>query len=515
MPDATRDPALPEEPVEGPEHSIDEHLAEGDDPGEGGGVVGLTLGIAVFVLILVLPAPAGLEPDGQRVAAVAGLMAIWWMTEALPLPATALLPIALFPILGVMPTSAATAPYANEIVFLFLGGFMIALAMQRWGLHRRIALAIVARVGVEPRRLVLGFMIATGFLSMWISNTATAVMMLPIGLAILTLIGRERGNLGVGLMLAIAYAASIGGVATLIGTPPNAILAAAASEMLGRTIGFAEWMMVGLPVAVVMMILTWLLLVHFLYPVEAESGDEGSARAVIAEERASLGPLSRGERIVAIVFTVTALAWTMRDPKVLGAFEIPGIATFFPLLTDAAIAMIAALLLFAIPVSLRTRTFALDWKWAVKAPWGVLLLFGGGLSLARGFETTGLAVWIGQQVAILQDVPLIVVILAVATLFCFLTELTSNTATSTMGMPIMAGVAAGVGADPLSLMAAAALASSMAFMLPVATPPNAIVFASGYVTIKQMIRAGIWLNLISILLVTFAGYYMITAVLGP
>lgn len=512
MAEATREPVPANPGTVTPAAVIDKHDREGDDPGEGGGAIGLTLGVVVFGLILLLPAPAGLEPEAQRVAAVAGLMAIWWMTEALPLPATALLPIALFPLLGVMSTSAAAAPYANEIIFLFLGGFMIALAMQRWDLHRRIALAIVAAVGVQPRQLVLGFMIATGFLSMWISNTATAVMMLPIGIAILTLLEREKGNLGVGLMLGIAYAASIGGVATLIGTPPNAILAAASSELLGRTIGFAEWMMIGFPLAAVMMIITWFLLVRFLYPLERSVGDDSAAREVIVAERTSLGRLSRGERIVATVFTVTAAAWILREPKAFGAFEVPGIATFFPMVTDATIAIGAALLLFAIPVSLRTRTFALNWNWAVKAPWGVLLLFGGGLSLARGFETTGLAAWIGEQVTILQNVPLIVLLGVVTALFCFLTEITSNTATATMGMPIMAGVAAGVGADPLSLMAAAALASSMAFMMPVATPPNAIVFASGNVTIRQMVRAGIWLNIVAITLVTFVAYFVLTAV---
>lgn len=476
--------------------------------------IGLLAGLALFVIVLLLPPVPGLRPEGQSVAAVATLMAIWWMTEAIPLPATALLPIVLFPLLGVMPTGSATAPYANELIFLFMGGFLIALAMQRWGLHRRIALNIVRRVGTSPRRLVLGFMLATGFLSMWISNTATSVMMLPIGIAILALLEEESGPLGTALMLAIAYAASIGGVATLIGTPPNAILAAAASEMLGRSIGFAEWMAVGLPLAAVMLLITWVLLVRVLFPLAAGSLGQAEAARLVAGEHAALGSMSRGEKAVAVVFTCTAVAWVIRAPKEIAGVEIPGINTLFPLVSDAMIAVAGALVLFVIPVSLRRRTFALDWDWAVRIPWGVLILFGGGLSLAAGFEETGLAAWIGLQVGGLQALPPILVFAAVATLFVFLTELTSNTATATMGMPIMAGVASGLATDPLGLMATAALASSMAFMLPVATPPNAVVFGSGRVSIREMMRAGLWLNLLSIALVTFVAYFLLGTIFG-
>ncbi|HEX6939180.1 MAG TPA: DASS family sodium-coupled anion symporter [Longimicrobiales bacterium] len=478
---------------------------------------GLWLGAGAFLLILLLPTPAGLSPEGQRVAAVAALMATWWMTEAIPLPATSLLPIALFPALGVMSAGEATAPYANHVIFLYLGGFLIALAMQRWGLHRRIALGVVALVGTAPRRLVLGFMLATGFVSAWMSNTATVVMMLPIALAILALLEEDgTGPLGAALMLGVGYAASIGGVATLVGTPPNAIFAAAAEEILGRDIGFVEWMYVGVPFALVMLFASWFVLARVLFRLPAGTAADAAARAMVREQRAALGRMRAGERVVAIVFLATAAAWIMGGPKTIAGVTIPGIATFLPRVADSTIAIVGALALFLIPVATDDgrRVPVLDWDTAVQVPWGVLLLFGGGLSLARGFEISGLSAWIGGSVGYLSTLPDVGIIAAVVTLFTFLTELTSNTATATMGMPILAGIAAGVGADPLTLMAAAALASSMAFMLPAATPPNAIVFGTGRVTIRQMVRAGIWLNGIAIVLVTLTVYFGIIGVFG-
>jgi len=478
--------------------------------------LGLFLGPVLFILVLVLPGAEGLSPDAQRVAAVATLMAVWWMTEALPLPATALLPIVLFPALGVLPAGRATAPYANDLIFLFMGGFFIALAMQRWELHRRIALAVVGIVGTEARTVVFGFMLATAFLSAWISNTATTVMMLPIGMAILALLEEDTsGPLGTAIMLGIAYSASIGGVATLIGTPPNAVLAAGADTLLGRRIGFLEWMYVGVPVTVIMLPITWFLLVRVLFPIPKGAAGAGAAtRQVIQKERASLGPMSRGEWTTAIVFGLTAFSWIMREPKQFGSLTIPGIGTYLPMVSDSTIAVAAALILFALPVSLQRGQFALDWEWAQRIPWGILLLFGGGLSLAQGFEVSGLAVWIGEQVQIFGGLPTLALVALVAALFIFLTEITSNTATATMGMPIMAGVALGIGADPLSLMAAAALASSMAFMLPVATPPNAIVFGTGKVSVTQMARAGVWLNLTGVVVITFLAYSLVLLVFG-
>ncbi len=478
--------------------------------------VGLFLGAAAFFIILFLPAPSGLSVAGWRTAAVAVLMAVWWMTEALPIPATALLPLALFPALGVLPAPAASSPYANELIFLFMGGFLLAVTMERWGLHKRIALAIMSWVGTSPSRLVLGFMLATAFISMWISNTATTAMMLPIALAVGEML-RPPDNaagvyhFGIALMLGVAYASSIGGVATLIGTPPNAVLAGAASEMLHQKIGFVQWMGVGVPVAAVMLPLTWLLLTRVLH----RPGDlHGDVAGLIAEERAGLGRMSRGEKITAMVFVLTALAWVLRSQKTIGSVTIPGLQTWLPELSDSTIAMAAAVALFIIPVDWRRGDFCLDWKTARRIPWGVLVLFGGGLSLAVAMDKSGLAKWIGGAVSGLGAVHAILIVAAVAALIVFLTELTSNVATASMAMPVMAGAAVGLGMHPLLLMTTAGLAASMAFMLPVATPPNAIVFSSGYLTIPQMARAGFFLNLLSIVVITTAATLLIPYLLA-
>lgn len=478
--------------------------------------VGLLAGPVVFVLLLLLPAPAGLSFVGWRTAAVASLMAIWWTTEAIPIPATALLPLPLFPLLGVLDMGNAAAPYADELIFLFMGGFFIAAAMQRSGLHKRIALSIVHAVGTRPHRLVLGFMLATAFLSMWISNTATATMMLPIALAVGEMLrpADTEGpyEFGISLMLGIAYGASIGGVSTLIGTPPNAVLAATAQELAGVRIGFGQWMLVGIPVTAILLPLCWLVLTRIMYP---PGNLAGGAEEIIQREREALGPISRAERIVGVVFVVTALAWIFRSPKVLGDVVIPGITSIAPGVTDATIAMAASLLLFAIPLDLRRGEFVLDWPSAKRIAWGVLILFGGGLSLARAMDESGLATWIGSVVVGLQGVPFWVLLLAVVALMVFLTEITSNAATTAMAMPVMAGAALALDQPAIVLMAGAALSASMAFMLPVATPPNAIVFGSSYLTIPQMMRAGFVMNLIAIGLITLVAVFLIPAVLGP
>jgi sodium-dependent dicarboxylate transporter 2/3/5 len=489
--------------------------------------IGLLVGALVFAGLLASPAPAGLSDEGWRTAAVALLMALWWMTEAVAIPVTALLPLVLFPALGVLSASDAAAPYAHELIFLFMGGFFLAAGMERWGLHRRVALGILGAVGTSPERLVLGFMLATGFLSMWISNTATAAMMFPIGVAVAALFAPGAGHedaaeprsaagagsgdpspnpLGVCLMLGIAYGASIGGVATLIGTPPNAVLAGAADELLGVQIGFLQWMMIGVPVAGLMLPLTWLLLVKVLHP---PGGLRGDAVDVLARERASLGPRTVPETRVAGIFVLTALAWILREPKAFGAFTLPGLQTFMPELRDSTIAMAGALALFLLPSGADDRGAGdgqrlLEWPRAKTIAWGVLVLFGGGLSLARAMDRSGLAAWIGGAVEGLGVVPPVLIVGAVALIFVFLTEITSNTATATMAMPVMAGAAVGLGMSPLTLMTAAALVSSMAFMLPVATPPNAIVFGSDHLTIPIMARAGLLLNLLAVAVVTAA-----------
>jgi len=442
-------------------------------------------------------------------------MAAWWITEAIPIPATALLPLVLLPALGLSDMHDAAAPYANDVVFLSMGGFIIALAMQRCGLHRRMALAIVQRVGTSPRRLVLGFMVASAFLSMWISNTATTALMLPIAIAVAEMFRPDdvdgRYDFGVGLMLAIAYAATIGGVSTLIGTPPNTVFAGAANQLLGIEVGFVEWMALGVPVAVVSLPLVWLVLTRWLYPPGRLRGD---ADALLEQERRNLGVMSRAERVVMIVFVAAALAWIFRSPKSIGSLTIPGIQSVLPDVRDSTIAIAAALALFLIPVDWRRGEFAMDWETTKKLPWGVMVLFGGGLSLAAAMQSSGLAQSIGSVVADLRDLPPWILIAVVAAMFVFLTEITSNLATCTMAMPVMAGAAVGLGISPLALMATAALSTSMAFMLPVATPPNAIAFGSGYITIRQMARAGLVLNLGAIVLVTLAGTLVIPLLFG-
>jgi sodium-dependent dicarboxylate transporter 2/3/5 len=465
--------------------------------------------------MLLIPAPAGMEPSAQKMAAVALLMATWWMCESIPIPATSLLPITLFPLMGIMHTKQATAPYASHLIFLFMGGFIIALAMQRWNLHRRIAMNIVKAVGFSPSRLIFGFMVATAFLSAFVSNTATTVMMMPIGLAIIAHVieeGKKEGldksidfsqgnfNFGLNLMLGIAYAASIGGVATLIGTPPNTVLAGYLQKTYGYEITFVDWMKVGVPLVAIFLPLCWFWLTKVANPMKLTRVPGG--RALINQELKEMGSMSSGERWTALVFCLTALGWIFR--KKLGVvFPEP------KLVTDAAIAMTGAIALFLIPINLKRNEFVMNWHWATKLPWGVLILFGGGLSMAAGFKATKLAEWIGSQVGLLADAPIFVLVLAVTTLIIFLTELTSNTATSAMVMPILSAVAIGLGQSPLLLVIPAAIAASCAFMLPVATPPNAIVFGSGYVTIPQMAKSGIGLNLIGIALTVIVTYLLV------
>lgn len=473
----------------------------------------LLTGPVAATLVLAFPPPAGLPLEGWRTAAVALWMAAWWITEAVPIPVTALLPLVLFPGLGVLTMADAAAPYANEVIFLFMGGFFLAAAMESCGLHRRVALGIIRKVGLGPERLVLGFMVATAFLSMWISNTATTAMMLPIGVAVVELFRgdapREGFPLGIALMLGIAYGASIGGVATLIGTPPNAIFAAASSELLQVDIGFGQWMLLGIPVTLVMIPLTWLLLVKVLFRPGALGGD---AARILEEEIHSLGPASSAERRVAVVFVVTALAWILRAPKTLGDVVIPGLQTWAPELRDSTIAMAASLVLFVMTRGGGSRAPLLTWRRARSIPWGVLILFGGGLSLARAMERSGLSQWIGSSVAGLESLSPLLLFGVLALLFVFLTELTSNAATTTMAMPVLVGAAAAMGAPAIPFMIVATLASSMAFMLPVATPPNAIVFGSDYLTIPQMARAGFLLNLLSVTVVTVAAVVLLPLV---
>jgi solute carrier family 13 (sodium-dependent dicarboxylate transporter), member 2/3/5 len=472
--------------------------------------IGLPAGPIVCLVLLLLPPPDGMDVVAWRTAAVAILMAIWWVTEAIPIPATALLPLALFPILGIADIGAAAGPFANPIIFLFLGGFVIAQAMQRWELHKRIALVVILAVGTQPVRLIGGFMVAAAFLSMWVSNTATAVMMLPIGLSVVELAHRGTGsgdaanpsNFAVALMLGIAYACSIGGLGTLIGTPPNALLAGYMLETFDVQIGFGAWMVLGVPLVLVGLPIAWLVLTRVAYPVRIATIPGGEE--TIRQELRRLGAPSRGERRVAIVFVFAAVGWVSQ----------PLLSGFLPGLSDAGIAIIAALLLFLIPVDLRGGVFLLEWEQARKLPWDVLVLFGGGLSLAAAITQSGLAAWIGQAMAGLQVLPTIALILGVTLIIIFLTELTSNTATAAAFLPVLGSLAIGIGQNPLLLTVPAALAASCAFMMPVATPPNAIVFGSSFVTIPQMAKAGLYLNILFAFLITLLGYALVVFAFG-
>ena len=460
-------------------------------------LIGLVLGPAVFFLLLVLPEPAGLSPQGMNVAAVAALMAIWWITEAIPVPATALLPILLFPVLGVLGGSEVTRAYGHHLIYLFLGGFLIAVTMEKWNLHHRIALHTIHLVGVTPNRIVLGFMLATAFLSMWISNTAATMMMVTIAIAVLREIVHDTGKtpggsrFGVALMLGIAYAASIGGVATLIGTPPNAIFAGVVEKTYGISISFVDWMKFGLPLSLVMLGITWFYLTRIRF--RGEQPQLAGGQEFIREQIRQLGPMSCAEKGVAVVFALVALLWILRGlywPAALG------------MVTDSTIAIAGALLLFLIPVDLARREFLLDWKTAVTIPWDIIILFGGGFALAEGFSETGLTTWLAGLLGVLQGTDIVLIVAAVVLLVIFLTEVTSNTATASLLLPVMAALAAAVEVHPFGLMVATVIAASFAFMLPVATPPNAIVYGSHEVGIQQMAWAGLWLNLLAVAVVT-------------
>ncbi|MBR7193658.1 DASS family sodium-coupled anion symporter [Gordonia sp. SCSIO 19800] len=498
--------------------------------------IGLLAGVALAALVyVILPAEVG---QGARLtAATAVLMGLWWMTEAIPIPATALLPLVIFPVFGSddagesISVNDVGAAYGNNVIFLFMGGFIIALAMQRWNLHRRVALVTVSAMGTKPPMVIAGFMIATGFLSMWVSNTATAVMMIPIGVSVLALVldlGKDSGtdapgpkatdtdepvdgetltqaviksNFGTALMLGIAYAASIGSLGTIIGTPPNTLLVGYL-EGEGIDIGFLEWMIAGVPLAVIFLAIAWFLLTHVLFKPEID--DIPGGRRIIRDQLDALGSMSQGEIRVAAIFGLTALAW----------IAVPLIWDENPPISDTGIAMTAAVLLFLLPSGSKPGVRLLDWETAIKLPWGVLLLFGGGLALSQQFESSGLTAWIGDVAAGLDTIPVIVLVVIAATAIIFLTEITSNTATAATFLPVAGGVAMGMGLDPLVLTIPVALAATCAFMLPVATPPNAVAYASGYVTIGQMIRGGLWLNLIGIVLITLAAYTVFAWSLG-
>tara|TARA_X000000950_G_C13846828_1_gene632735 strand:+ start:16 stop:1548 length:1533 start_codon:yes stop_codon:yes gene_type:complete len=495
----------------------------------------------MLIIMLLLSPPEGLSQEGWYAAAVTIFMGIWWITEAVPISVTALVPIVLFPLLGVQAIAATTAPYANPLIFLFLGGFILAIAMEKWDLHRRVALVIVSRVGVAPKSIILGFIVAAAFLSMWVSNTATAIMMLPIALSILALIDRgaensessdlkstkEKTNFELALILSIAYACNIGGMGTLIGTPPNALLAAFMLENYGIEVGFLEWMKVGVPLLLVSIPLLYFVLTRWIYPIRITEIPGG--KGLIARELDQLGKMTNQEKKVGILFVSAALLWMFR----------PALAPYLPGLSDAGIAIAIGVALFLVPAGKQRKDVdqssddidsgspadssanddeqggnyqgILEWKDAQRLPWGILLLFGGGLSMASAISSTGLAAWIGSGIGGLQNWPIVLLVVIVIALMVFLTEMTSNTASTATFLPILASIAIGLGENPLLFAIPTVLAASCAFMLPVATPPNAIVYGSGRITIPEMSRAGLLLNLLFIALLslgalTFFGF---------
>ncbi len=487
--------------------------------------IGLWSGPALAAILLLFTDFQPGHPEVTRCAAVAIWMAIWWITEAIPIPATALLPVALFPLLGVLPGKATASTYFNNVIFLFIGGFIIALAMERWDLHRRIALRIILLLGIGPRRIMLGFMAATFFLSMWISNTATTMMMVPMAMAIIVKMKENFGadkvqKIAIGLLIAIAYAASIGGTATLIGTPPNLSFARILTISFpdAPDISFAQWIMFGLPFAAVFLILAWLLLTRLFV---GRGGGFVADDAVFRDELKRMGRMKYEEKIVLACFVLVAFLWLFRRPIDLGGFIIPGWSALMPVpdyIDDGTVAITVALLLFIIPSTQRRsdgrRRRLMNWKTASKLRWGIVILFGGGFALASGFVQSGLAAYLGNQLTALKSIPPLLIVIAICAMLTFLTELTSNTATTEIFLPILAALAVAIGVNPLFIMIPATLSASCAFMLPVATPPNAIVFGTGEVRMHHMVRVGIFMNLIGIVLITAAMYLLGLHVFG-
>ncbi len=522
--------------------------------------------VALLVYLLLPDQYTGIDGEtinfthgGRATLTVMTWMATWWLTEAIDISATSLLPIAVFPILGILSISRTTAPYASDFIFLFMGGFILALSMQRWGLDKRIALFTLRIVGSKPANIIAGFMLVTAGLSMWVSNTATAAMMLPIALSVIDLVlkkktgatlkesglpdeGTTGRNFALSLMLAIAYSASIGGVATIIGSPPNGILVGFYSDTYDIEISFVQWMGIGAPISLIFLPLAWALITWVLYPIKLKAIEGG--HELFENEYRKLGPMHRGEWVTMFVFISAAILWITR-PLLTQLTIGEGDDAWQPLggLSDAGVAILAAMALFVIPVKAKRNTgdeasdneddqqpktrrglwsfarfdvwtFAMDWHTAVKLPWGILILFGGGLSLAAAVQANEVAEFLGAQATALRGFPVIILVLAITAGVIFLTELTSNTATTATLVPILAGLAPGLGIGPEMLIIPATIAASCAFMMPVATPPNAIVFGSGYITIPQMAKAGLWLNIIGVVLVTLMLYAIILPLLG-
>ena len=464
----------------------------------------LISGPLLFLAMQFFSPPAGMSESAYSLLSITLWMALWWVTESVPIAITALLPIILFPMTGAVDLQTTTASYGHKYIFLYMGGFMLAIAIEKWNLHKRIALNIIKIIGTNISKIILGFMVATAFLSMWISNTATAVMMLPIAMSIVAQLQdnpktEKNENLifGKALMLSIAYSASIGGMATLIGTPPNLVFAGYVEETYGIEITFLQWLKFGVPIAIPLLVIAWLYLTKFAFKFkqkEFPGGKEEINRLLVL-----IGPMKREEKLVSSIFVLTAFCWITRS------FILQ---EFFPFIDDTIIAMTAGILLFVVPAS-DFKKRLITWEDAVKLPWGIILLFGGGMALAAGFQITGLASWLGAQMSVFQGLSLLLLVFVIITLVNFFTEFTSNLATTAMLLPILAPIAISLNINPYMLMVACTIAASCAFMMPVATPPNAVVFGSGYLRIPDMIKSGIWMNIISILFLTLMVYYFL------
>lgn len=466
--------------------------------------IGLYLGPILFFLTLFLFDPDGLNDASRAVLATSLWIAIWWITEALPIAVTALLPIVLFPLSGGMDLASTSAAFGHKFIFLIMGGFIIAIAIEKWNLHKRIALNIIYFIGTDVKKIILGFMVATAFLSMWISNTATSVMMLPIGIVIIKQLkdnpktdADENLIFGKALMLSIAYSASIGGIATLIGTPPNMVMAGILVQTYGYEISFLEWFIFGFPVMLLLLFICWWYLTRWAFSFEQKSFPGGIEE--ISRLKNELGKISYEQKVVATVFASAGVCWISRS------FLLQNI---FPSIDDTIIAIFFALLLFVLNTK-KGNDKILQWEEAIKMPWGILLLYGGGMSLAKAFESSGLAIWIGNQMNAFGSFHLFFLLILLVTAINFLTEVTSNLATTAMLLPVLAPIAIEFDLHPFVLMAAAAVAASCAFMLPVATPPNAVVFGSGYLRIPDMVKKGFFLNLISILTIVLMVYFLL------
>ena len=483
----------------------------------GGGLssrkIGLILGPALAIIIGSLPPPDGLSPEGLRVAALLTWMAVWWSTEAIPIPATSLLPIIFLPLIGGGTPGQAVEAYMTTTVGLLMGGFIVAMGIERWNLHKRIALNIVAASGDRLKLITAGFMLATALISAWISNTATTIMMVPIALSVAMSTGDKDGSFGRALLLGICYASSIGGVATPIGTPTNLIAIKWLEENAGATIGFPQWMAFGVPAMLLLIPFAWFVVTRGMATrAHGPGGIGNSAQETVKQELTLLGRVTVQEARVAMIFGVVATLWVMRVPVQEWLLDVPGLG-WVQEISDMGIAIFGALLTFLIPAGGTEKRAILTWEDAEKLPWGVLLLFGGGISIGRAVSRTGLSEWIGSELGFLEGAPAILIVLVVVLLVVYLTEVTSNVATMTTLAPILGAFALGLGIAPESLLGPAAVAASCAFMLPVATAPNAIVYASGKVTMGEMIRAGFWINIGAVVIITLIGHFLAPLVL--